>query len=157
MRIFIQVGGKGETMNGKDGWVRLQREDFSIQEEIERVRGASRRIGGVVAFLGTAREFSRGKEVERLVFEVYPPMAQKKLEELRRRAKKRFGIVEVGIVHRHGEIGIGENIVLVVAGAEHRKEAFEACRWCIDELKRIAPIWKKEITTEGSVWIEEHP
>jgi molybdopterin synthase catalytic subunit len=66
-------------------------------------------------------------------------------------------VIEISVVHRYGELGIGENIVLVVAAAEHRKDAFDACRYVIDELKRQVPIWKKEHTAEGEVWIEEHP
>jgi molybdopterin synthase catalytic subunit len=84
-------------------------------------------------------------------------MAQKKLREIRERALKDFDIVELLIIHRHGEIMIGENIVLIIAGAEHRAEAFRACRWAIDELKQITPIWKLEHTPEGEVWVEEHP
>jgi molybdopterin synthase catalytic subunit len=84
-------------------------------------------------------------------------MAQKKLCEIRERALKDFDIIEVAILHRYGEIGIGENIVLIVVGAEHRAEAFRACKWAIDELKQITPIWKLEHTPEGEVWVEEHP
>jgi len=84
-------------------------------------------------------------------------MAQKKLREIRERALKDFDILEVLIVHRYGPIAIGENIVLIIVGAEHRADAFKACKWCIDELKQITPIWKLEQTPEGQVWVEEHP
>ncbi|TKS58196.1 MAG: molybdopterin biosynthesis protein MoeE [Nitrospira sp.] len=84
-------------------------------------------------------------------------MAQKKLCEIRERALKDFDILDLLIIHRYGEITIGENIVLIIAGAEHRAEAFRACKWAIDELKQITPIWKLEHTPEGEVWIEEHP
>jgi len=84
-------------------------------------------------------------------------MAEKRLAEIRDQALKDYDIIEVTIIHRVGEISIGENIVLIVVGAEHRKDAFRACSWCIDELKRITPIWKKETTPEGIVWVEEHP
>ncbi|NOZ60017.1 MAG: molybdenum cofactor biosynthesis protein MoaE [Euryarchaeota archaeon] len=138
-------------------WVRVQREDFSVEEEINRIKAVSSRIGGIVTFLGTVRDFSRGKEVEKLEFEHYPGMAEKKLEEIRRQAKQKFDLVEISVVHRYGELGIGENIVLIVAAAEHRRQAFEACRYVIDELKKHVPIWKKEYTSEGEVWVEEHP
>ena len=84
-------------------------------------------------------------------------MARKKLQEIRERALKDFDIIEALVLHRYGEIGIGENIVLIVVGAEHRAEAFRACKWAIDELKQITPIWKLEHTPEGEVWVEEHP
>ena len=63
----------------------------------------------------------------------------------------------MGIVHRIGHINIGENIVLIVAAAQHRNDAFMACEGAITELKRITPIWKKETTKKGDVWVEEHP
>lgn len=138
-------------------WVRVQQENFDIKEEVERVKSSSTRIGAVVTFLGTVRDFSRGKEVEKLEFEYYPGMAEKKLEEIREKAMEKFGVIQISIVHRYGEVNIGDNIVLIVVGAEHRAEAFEACRYCIDELKKIVPIWKKEYTSDGQVWVEEHP
>ena len=137
--------------------VRVQRENFSVDAEIDRVRRRSTRIGGISIFLGTARDRSRGRDVSSITFEYYDGMAQKKLREIRERALKDFDVLEVLILHRYGEIEIGENIVLIVVGAEHRAEAFRACKWCIDELKQITPIWKLEQTPEGEVWVEEHP
>ncbi|UVT20139.1 MAG: molybdenum cofactor biosynthesis protein MoaE [Nitrospira sp.] len=144
-----------ETDNGQ--FVRIQREDFSVDAEINRVRGRSKRIGGVSIFLGTARDRSKGREVDSLTFEHYEGMAQTTLREIRERALKDFDILELLIIHRYGEITIGENIVLIIAGAEHRADAFRACKWAIDELKQITPIWKLEHTPEGEVWVEEHP
>ena len=138
-------------------FVRVQREDFSVDAEISRVRGRSKRIGGISIFLGTARDRSKGRDVASITFEHYEGMAQKTLREIRERALKDFDIIEVAILHRYGEIGIGDNIVLIVVGAEHRAEAFRACQWAIDELKHITPIWKLEHTPEGEVWVEEHP
>lgn len=143
--------------SGGEGMVRIQERDFSVDEEIERVKKSSKRIGGIAVFLGTARDLSKGKSISGLSFEHYPEMAEKKLNEIRERAIKDFGAIEVSIVHRVGKIDIGENIVLIVAAAEHRKEAFQACQFSIDELKKITPIWKKETTTSGEEWVEEHP
>lgn len=138
-------------------FVRVQREDFSVDTEIDRVRSRSKRIGGIATFLGIARDRSKGREVDSMTFEHYEGMAQAKLREIRERALKDFDIIEIAILHRYGDISIGENIVLIVAGAEHRAEAFRACEWAIAELKRITPIWKREHTPEGEVWVEEHP
>ena len=138
-------------------FARVQREDFSVDAEITRVRGRSKRIGGISIFLGTARDRSKGRDVDSITFEHYEGMAQTKLREIRERALKDFDIIEIAILHRYGEIGIGDNIVLIVVGAEHRVEAFRACQWAIDELKRITPIWKLEHTPQGEVWVEEHP
>lgn len=149
----------GQTMATDDEalLVRVQREDFSIDAELDRVRRRSKRIGGIAVFLGTARDRSKGRDVSGITFEHYEGMAQKKLREIRERALKDFDILELLIIHRYGEITIGENIVLIIAGAEHRAEAFRACKWAIDELKQITPIWKLEHTPEGEVWVEEHP
>lgn len=149
---FIPPVSGGETE-----MIRIQSKDFSIDEEVRRVKDSSKRIGGIVTFLGVGREFSRGKDIKWLEFEHYPGMAENKLKEIRATALEKFDILEVGIVHRTGKIEIGENIVFIIVAAEHRKDAFRACEWCIDELKQIVPIWKKEITTEGEVWVEEHP
>lgn len=142
---------------GDTAWVRIQEENFSVEDEVERVRASSTRIGGIVTFLGTARDFSRDHDVSELFYEHYPGMAEKKLAEIRKRALEEFDIIEAAIVHRTGRIPIGENIVLIVVGASHRREAFAACTWCVNELKRITPIWKRETTPEGLVWVEEHP
>jgi molybdopterin synthase catalytic subunit len=137
--------------------VRIQKEDFSVDEEIARVKATSGNIGGIVVFLGTGRETSRGRDIKKLDFEHYPGMAEKKLTEIREKALKDYDIIEVNMVHRISEIEIGENIVLIVVGAAHRADAFKACKFCIDELKRITPIWKKETTPQGEIWVEEHP
>ncbi|MFQ5780038.1 MAG: molybdenum cofactor biosynthesis protein MoaE [Nitrospiria bacterium] len=145
---------KVEQMSNR---VRVQVEDFSVEAEINMLKGQSKRIGGIVTFLGTARDFSKGRDIHKIDFEHYPGMAEKRLMEIRDRALKDFNIIEVTIIHRVGEIPIGDNIVLIVVGAEHRQDAFKACSWSIDELKRITPIWKKETTPQGEVWVEEHP
>lgn len=156
----------GQALEGKGDFdmsfdetmmARVQRDNFSVDAEIDRVRSRSPRIGGIAIFLGTARNRSQGRDVSGITFEHYEGMAQKKLQEIRERALKEFDILEAVIVHRFGAIEIGENIVLIVVGAEHRAEAFQACKWCIDELKQITPIWKLETTPQGEVWVEEHP
>jgi molybdopterin synthase catalytic subunit/molybdopterin converting factor small subunit len=140
-----------------DPWTRIQTEDFSLDEELGRIKAVSKRIGGVAVFIGTARDFSNGRSVSRLDYEHYAGLAEKTLAEIRRRALAQFQVIEVCIIHRTGEVPIGGNIVLIMAAAAHRPEAFRACRWCIDELKSVTPIWKKETTPDGTVWVEERP
>ncbi len=139
------------------GPVRIQKEPFSLDEELARLKQSSSSIGAIITFVGTTRDVSRGRNVARLEFEHYPGMAEKKLAEIRERAIKDFGVIDVTIIHRVGTLPVGENIVLIAVAAGHRDEAFRACRFCIDELKKITPIWKKETTPEGEVWLEEHP
>ncbi len=143
--------------DGRKGSVRVQTGPFSLDDEVDRIKGSSRSIGGIVTFLGTTRDVSRGTGVEKLEFEHYPGMAEKKLEEIRARAIAERGAIDATIIHRVGCLPVGENIVLIVVAAEHRDAAFDACRFCIDELKKMAPIWKKETTQDGVVWVEEHP
>jgi len=151
------AGGSGMDPVDESQLVRVQRENFSIDRELDRVKSRSKRIGGIATFLGIARDRSKGRDVDSITFEHYEGMAEKKLREIRELGLKDFDILELLIIHRYGEIGIGENIVLIIAGAEHRAEAFRACKWAIDELKQITPIWKLEHTPEGEVWVEEHP
>ena len=138
-------------------WTRIQTDDFSLDEELRRIKAVSGRIGGVAFFVGTGRDFSKGRSVKRLTYEHYSGPAERTLAGIRGRAIEQFGVIEVCIIHRTGDILVGGNIVLVAAAAEHRAEAFRACRWCIDELKATVPIWKKETTPEGDVWVDEHP
>ncbi len=142
---------------GGPGAVRIQREPFSLDQEIELLKKSSSSVGAVVTFLGTTRDISKGKRVATLEFEHYPGMAEKKLAEIRERAIGEYGVIDVTIIHRVGMMPVGEDIVLIAVAAGHRDEAFKACRFCIDELKRITPIWKKETTPEGEIWVEEHP
>ena len=140
-----------------DSKVRIQLENFSVTDEIEVMKKVSRNIGGITTFLGTGRELSKGENITQLNFEHYPKMAEKKLEEIRLKAIKDYGIIDMSIIHRIGPIEIGENIVLIVAVGEHRKETFIACEWAIAELKRTTPIWKRETTSTGEVWVQDTP
>jgi molybdopterin converting factor subunit 1 len=139
------------------GHVRVQKEPFSLDCEIGLLKRSSASIGAIVTFLGTTRDISKGRPVAQLEFEHYPGMAEKRLAEIREHAISKHGAIDVTIIHRTGIMPVGENIVLIAAAAMHRDDAFKACRFCIDELKRTTPIWKKETTPEGEVWVEEHP
>ncbi|HEY4698234.1 MAG TPA: molybdenum cofactor biosynthesis protein MoaE [Gallionella sp.] len=137
--------------------VRIQLEDFSMDEEVSAIKTSSMRMGGIATFLGCARDFSEGREVSEISFEAYGSMALSELIRLRSDAIEKFGLLDARIVHRIGTVKGGDNIVLIVAGAEHRAPALEACRWMIDELKQRVPIWKKEITPQGESWVTSHP
>jgi len=141
----------------RHGIVRIQEGPFSLDAEIARIKMTSQAIGGVVTFLGTTRDVSRHGKVAKLEFEHYAGMAERTLAGIRERAIDELKVIDVTIIHRVGTMPVGADIVLIVAAAEHREEAFNACRFCIDELKRITPIWKKETTPDGVIWVEEHP
>lgn len=97
--------------------------------------------GAVVLFLGTVRS---DPGVEALDYEVYRPMALKQMADIAELAKKKFGVLEVSIVHRLGRVALGRPSVAIAVSAAHRGEAFAACEWAMDEVKRIVPIWKTE-------------
>jgi len=137
--------------------VRIQEEDFSIEQEVEALRATSKRMGGIVTFLGCARDFSEGRDVSSITFEQYAGMAELALMALREEALLKFDIIEASIIHRVTTVVAGDQIVLIVVGAEHRKAAFDACEWIIDTLKERVPIWKKEVTPDGDSWVSQHP
>ena len=137
--------------------VRTQQDDFSIEAEVDALRAVSKRIGGIATFLGCARDFSEGHEVLSIEFEQYAGMAEKAMRALRSEALERFDIIEARIIHRVTTVHAGDQIVLMVVGAEHRGPAFEACAWLIDTLKQRVPIWKKEVAPDGETWVSLHP
>lgn len=110
--------------------------------------------GCVVQFVGVVRDNSEGKEVSNMTIEVYEEMARKQLEDIRQECIEKFGVHKAAIVHRYGELEIGDEIVFIAVSAGHRGEAFEACQYFIDELKQRVPIWKKEVRPDGEVWVE---
>jgi molybdopterin synthase catalytic subunit len=137
--------------------VRVQAGSFDVAAELALVKASSRRVGAVALFVGVVRDYSQGRAVTKIEFERFPGMAEAKLAELRDAAIGRFGLIDLVLVHRYGELLPGDDIVLIAAAAEHRAEAFAGCSWCIDELKKVVPIWKKEHSPDGSVWVEQHP
>jgi molybdopterin synthase catalytic subunit len=111
--------------------------------DVPAVLGSVRReeAGAVVLFLGTVRA---EPDVAALDYEVYVPMAEKVLGDLVAQARRKFGIFDMSIVHRLGRVPVGRDSVAIACSAAHRREAFEACAWAMDEIKRIVPIWKSE-------------
>lgn len=114
---------------------------------------ASPAAGAIVTFAGTTRESNVGRRVIRLEYEAYEPMALSEMRKLAREAGERWKIVRVAIQHRVGPVAIGETSVAIAVAAAHRAEAFEACRFTIDRLKEIVPIWKKEYFDGGEIWV----
>jgi molybdopterin synthase catalytic subunit len=107
--------------------------------------------GAVNVFIGTTRNHSNGKSVVKLEYEAYNPMALKKMEQIRKEAHERWDVHNVALVHRIGEVAVGEASVVIAVSSSHRHEAFEACRYIIDRLKAVVPIWKREYFADGSV------
>jgi molybdopterin synthase catalytic subunit len=109
--------------------------------------------GAICTFVGATRENNVGRKVLRLEYEAYEAMALSEIRKLAQEAGRRWEITRVAITHRIGVVEIGETSVAIAVSAPHRAEAFEACRFAIDRLKEIVPIWKKEHFEGGEVWI----
>jgi MoaE-MoaD fusion protein len=110
--------------------------------------------GAVASFDGIVRNNSRGRRTLYLDYTAYEPMALQQMEQLARDALNRFSIRDVRVVHRLGRLEIGETSVYIAVASAHRAAAFDACRWLIDSLKTIVPIWKKEHFEDGAVWAD---
>jgi molybdopterin synthase catalytic subunit/molybdopterin converting factor small subunit len=113
--------------------------------------------GGAVVFDGIVRNNSHDRQTLYLDYEAYEEMAAKQMHELAQEACRKFGVRHVTLVHRLGRLQIGETSVLIIVASAHRAEAFEACRWLIDSLKKTVPIWKHETFVDGAVWAAGEP
>lgn len=127
--------------------IEITENDFSLDELVRKAR--SNEAGAIVSFLGTVRDDG----IERMELEAFREAALPELERIRDEAAGKFNLKSVQIVHRIGSLAIGENIVAIVCSAGHRDEAFQGCRYIIEELKARAPIWKKEIGKKGERWV----
>ncbi|GGK68580.1 molybdopterin synthase catalytic subunit [Rufibacter glacialis] len=130
-------------------------EDIDLQEAYQFL--LSPKAGGIDLFVGTVRDHAQGKEVVKLVFEAYAPMALKEMEKLAAAAQQQWPIEKLVMLHAVGEKLVGEPVVLIGVASAHRDAAFTACRFLIDELKKTVPIWKKEFYQDNSVWVNAHP
>lgn len=144
-------GGDGEPA-GQSGSYELTSEPLDARraEQLVSHPGA----GGICVFTGIVRDNSRGESVTHLEYEAYAGMAEKVMRIIGEEIAQRWPEARIAMLHRTGSLAIGEPSVVVAASAPHRAEAFEACRYGIDELKERVPIWKKEFASSGATWIE---
>ena len=134
--------------------IRVQREDFDIGTELERLIAGNRQIGGVACFVGLVREMAGDSSIGAMTLEHYPGMTEKKLAEIEAEAMTRWPLDACLVIHRYGRLKPGDRIVMVATASAHRKAALEACEFLIDWLKTKAPFWKHEETAEGGKWVE---
>jgi len=114
--------------------------------------------GGAVLFVGTIRRRSGGKTVTGLTYDVYREMAERKMVEIETEVRKRWPVERMTMVHRYGDLRVGEVSVAVAVACQHRAEAFEACRYAIDAIKGSLPMWKKERFKGGAqTWVKGTP
>lgn len=129
-----------------------------ILDRNEIIRSVERdEAGGICSFIGTVRNNTKGKRVERLEFETYEKMALKELLKISEHVIAKWEVLQIAIHHRTGIVNIGEDAVVIAVSAPHRKAAFEACQYAIDTLKQTVPIWKKEVFEDGEEWVSAHP
>lgn len=128
--------------------IKITEEDFKIDELIGKAKHPD--AGAVVTFLGIVRDDGIvGMEIE-----AYTKRALQELGRIRDEAIDRFDLTSLDIIHRTGKLAVSDNILLIVCGAPHRKDAFAACEYVIDELKERVPIWKKELSEGGGRWVD---
>ena len=160
LAIFPPVSGGALSKNDKDA--EECPDFFEITTGLLNIGRICRRVvlpecGATVTLDGYAREWTAGRKTKYLIYEAYEPMALTEMKKLGDEARRRFDISHIDIVHRTGRVDIGETSVVISVSAPHRRAAFEACEWAIQELKRTVPIWKKEVFDDGEQWVEGEP
>jgi molybdopterin synthase catalytic subunit len=131
-------------------WIAILETPLDVRAAVNFV--ADPLAGGIGLFLGTTRQETSagGRSLAALDYEAYREMAEKQLHELARQVREKWPIIKIALLHRVGRVGLAEPSVIVAVSTPHRAESFEACRFLIDELKKEAAIWKKEIWSDGS-------
>lgn len=115
---------------------------------------SSKSAGCMVLFIGTVRDRSEGMKVTGMELESAQDLAKSDLERISNLASRQFDVLKVTVSHRIGELNVGNIIVAIAVSAAHRKDAFAACQYIIDELKKTTPIWKKELGSLRRRWVE---
>ncbi len=129
--------------------VRITKDDVDIAKLIEESKKES--MGAIVVFDGIVRNDG----IDKIELSAYIEGATKEIEDIVADAEKKFNLLSVEVIHRIGVLDVGDNILVIVIGAGHRKEAFGGCEYILEEIKTRAPIWKKEHLKDGSRWVEQ--
>lgn len=146
--------GRQQMNEGATKLFEITTDELSVDEVVGRL--ADPDIGAVIAFVGVVRGSTDGREVLYLEYEAYPEMAEDVLQQIADEIRERWKTIkEIAIVHRVGRLEIGEISVVIALSAAHRREVFEAVHYATDRLKEIAPVWKKEVWTDGAEWKSE--
>ena len=134
--------------------IKIQKENFQVDYEIEKIKSLSNEIGAVTNFIGYVRNINNSKKVKSIYVEVYEEMAIKSLKKICENAKNKWNLIDYLVIHRFGNLSINDKIVLVSTFSKHRKESFESCNFLMNYLKKEAPFWKKENYKESYQWLE---
>ena len=133
--------------------IKIQKEDFNLENEINFIKSKYSYIGAVSTFIGYVREINENKKVSSIKLEVYEEMAFKSLSTICNTAKKKWNLIDSLIIHRYGKLLTNDKIVLVATFAMRRKNSIDACTYIMDYLKKNAPFWKKEFYEKDSAWL----
>lgn len=136
--------------------IAVQTQDFDVGYEYAQLIAGDTVAGAVVFFVGRVRDMNHARDVKSMSLEHYPGMTENVLQQILEEAKERWKLIAARIVHRVGELHVGDQIVFVGVTCVHREHAFQAAEFLMDFLKTRAPFWKKEITSQGAVWVEEN-
>ena len=134
--------------------IKIQKKNFSIDKEIAKLKSKYKNTGALTNFIGYVRNKNSKKKVKSIYLEAYPSMAKENLNKIIAKAKIKWKIIDCLIIHRYGNLKVGEKIVLVAVICEHRNESFLSCNYIMNYLKKDAPFWKKEIYNNDFKWLK---
>ena len=134
--------------------IKIQKDDFNIDYEIQLIKSLHNSIGAVTSFIGYVRDLNNHKKVKSINLEVYEKMALKELSKIIVKAKKKWLLIDCLIIHRHGYLEVNDKIVLVTCFSKHRKDSFNACEFIMNYLKKDAPFWKNKFYYKDNKWLQ---
>ena len=133
--------------------IKIQKEDFNIDDEINKIKSNHSIVGAVSIFVGYVRDLNNKKNVKSITLEAYEKMARKELEKIISLSFKKWNLIDALVIHRYGNLSVNEKIVLVASFSQHRKDSFESSNLIMDYLKKNAPFWKRENYNKESSWL----
>ena len=132
--------------------IRIQTEDFDVAALNRELIAGRSDVGAIASFIGLVRDLE-GDSLQRMTLEHYPGMTENALRRIAEQAQQRWKLIDLGVIHRVGDLEPADQIVLVTVLSAHRGDAFSACEFIMDYLKTDAPFWKKEVSEQGSNWV----
>ena len=133
--------------------IKIQKENFNAEEEINSIKKIHSNVGAVTSFLGYVRDNNNNTNVESINLEVYEKMAYRQFNKIIEEANVKWSLIDALIIHRYGKLQVNDKIVLVASFSLHRKDSFESCNFIMDYLKKDAPFWKNEFYDEKNEWL----
>ena len=133
--------------------IKIQREDFNLEIEIDKIKKQHSNVGAISSFVGYVRNSNNNKKVKSINLEVYEEMAFKQFETIIKDTNLKWKLIDCLIIHRFGLLNVNSKIVLVACFSEHREDSFEACNFIMDYLKKDAPFWKREFYNNTNEWL----